>query len=479
MSNSDIFQKNTKIVATIGPASDTEELLSNMITAGMNVARFNTKHNVPEWHQERIRRVKKVAQEMGVSVGTLLDLQGPEIRINIPGNGSFMVDVNDVVMFAADGSEQIEDNVVLIPDTVIAALSIGDRILIDDGIGEFQITEKQSDHVIATALGNFEVKDRKTLNTPGVELEALPSLIEKDYAQLDGATNDVLDYVALSFVRNAQDIAILRDELDKRSLNAKIVAKIENQSAIDNLDSIIAASDAVMVARGDLAVEVPYQELTHWQKTIIEKSRALNKPVITATQMLKSMVDNPRPTRAEVSDVAHAVYDGTDAVMLSEETTIGKYAVKAVHTQATICQFNEQYAEVNPVSSHNTDIEGVITETAIELLDNVGENESTRISKIVCLTETGRTARLLSRFRPIVPIFAICGTVEAYYSLSLSYGVTPISVDIKHIDITNEDQIVQLLKSKQVVSEGERVLVIHGPIWKEAGKTNQLALVDV
>jgi len=479
MSNETIFKKSTKIVATIGPVSDSEEQLEALIRAGMNVARFNTKHNLPEWHQERIRRVKIVAKRMNVAIATLLDLQGPEIRLNLPYGPEFDIEVNETMTFASQTTDHDDKKLAIIPANVIAALSVGDSVMIDDGIGEFHITEKRDDVVIATALSSFKVKDRKTLNTPGVDLADLPSLIDKDYAQLDGATNDVLDYVALSFARNAKDIEILREELKKRNLTAKIIAKIENQASIDNLDSIIAVSDAVMVARGDLAVEVPFQELTHWQKVIIQKSREMNKPVITATQMLKSMVDNPRPTRAEVSDVAHAVYDGTDAVMLSEETTIGKYPVKAVETQALICQFNEQFAKAPKLDPDNNDVEALITETAISLLENVGRDGTTKINKIVCLTETGRTAQLISRFRPHVPIYAITGNEDTYHNLSLSFGVNPVMIDMKQVDIEHNSYLIQSLKSSNVVESKERILIVFGSTWGTPGQTNHLTIVDV
>jgi len=344
------MNKSTKIVATIGPATEDKEIMRDLINAGMNVARFNTKHGTVQWHQSRIQRMIEVAKEMNKSVGILLDLQGPEIRITLPTNEPFDVKVGDKIIFTSDKATK-DPKTPIIPQVVIDTLEVGNDISIDDGIGEFEITEKHSNSFTAVTKGNFEVGQRKTLNTPGVIID-LPSLIETDFAQLDGANNDHIDFVGLSFVRNKQDIKDLRKELDKRGLTADIIAKIENQSAIEKFDEILKEADAIMVARGDLAVEVPFEELTHWQKTLIYKSRMAGKPVITATQMLKSMVHNPRPTRAEVTDVANAIYDGTDAVMLSEETTVGDFPVKSVATQTKIASYNEKLTSIKPITTN-------------------------------------------------------------------------------------------------------------------------------
>ncbi len=336
----DLSHRKTQIVATIGPASESEETLKELIGAGLNVARFNTKHNLPEWHQERILRVRKVAKELGTDTKVLLDLQGPEVRIAIPGGTPFDVKKDEQIAVVSDAGDQ--QRVIVVPADVISSMEVGHQILLADGACEFTVTEKTADYLKVACTYDCTVKQSKTMNTPGVVLN-MPALTEKDLSYITSLHDTAIDYVALSFVRTAADIANLRAKLAENRITAQIVAKIENQTAIENLDEIIAAADAVMVARGDLGVELPFYEVPHWQKIIIQKCNAANKFVITATQMLLSMVENPRPTRAEVSDVANAVYDHTNAVMLSEETTIGKFPVKVVQTQAMIVAYHEQF----------------------------------------------------------------------------------------------------------------------------------------
>lgn len=469
--------KKTKIVATIGPATESEETIRQLIEAGMNIARFNTKHGTVEWHTEVMQRVKKVAAEMGQPIGILLDLQGPEIRITIPGEQTIQLKKDDQMTFTSDAAST-DPQCPIIPQVVIDALHSGDTILLDDGIGEMHVVSRDATTLLVQALNDFPAGNRKTLNTPGVSI-SLPSLIERDFEHLDAAKNDLIDYVGLSFVRFAEDIENLRTQLSQRGLTANILAKIENQSALDHLDSIIAASDAVMVARGDLAVEAPYEQLTYWQKTIIEKSRGAAKPVITATQMLKSMVDNPRPTRAEVSDVAHAIYDGTDAVMLSEETTIGSYPVKAVATQKRIALFTEQHAIPDPIATEDSEADSYISHAVVSLLEisQLGTNNM-QVDKIVCLTETGRTARLLSRFRPQVPVYALTSNEQTYKKLGLLYGVIPQIIDLhQDTDLENTELLKTLVSQADIATSGEKILVLHGTLWKRPGLTHTLSVL--
>jgi pyruvate kinase len=463
--------KNTKIVATIGPATETKEILSQLIAAGMNVARFNTKHSEPAWHNDRIQRVRDVATELNKPVATLLDLQGPEIRINVPGEKGFEVKKGESAIFTSDENYNAA-NFALVPQNVIDCLSVNDLVLLEDGESEFTVIEKGGNFIEAQAIMDCKVNHRKTMNTPGVVLD-MPSLTERDYQYLDGVNPDLVDYVGLSFVRDAQDISILRQELDKRGFNAAIISKIENQEAINNIDEIIEVSDAVMVARGDLAVEVPYQELTHWQKIIIAKCRDAAIPVITATQMLKSMVSSPRPSRAEVSDVANAIYDGTDAVMLSEETTIGAYPVKAVQTQAVIAQYNERYAEFEAPSLPEDQIglDTLISNAAVGLL-----RKTKQIDKIICFSETGKTARMFARFRLNTPVVAVISSEVVRRKLSLLYGVTPYVLKLKDSGIEQESKIISIMKENGLIQTGERIIFVHGSKWQDAGQTNSLSV---
>lgn len=473
------MRKSTKIVATIGPATETEEVIRDLINAGMNVARFNTKHGTVEWHKERMMRVRKVAKEMGVAVAILLDLQGPEIRLTLPTGEPFKVVEGDIVNFTYN-DKTTNPKEPIIPQIVVETLQVDNMISIDDGLGEFKIVAKEGDKISAKALGAFEVKQRKTLNTPQIVID-MPSLIPADLMQIDGADNDHLDYVGLSFVRNKEDVRILREELDKRGLKAGIVSKIENQAAIDNFDEILEVSDAIMVARGDLAVEVPFEELTHWQKELIQKSREKGIPVITATQMLKSMVDNPRPTRAEVSDVANAIYDGTDAIMLSEETTIGKYPVKAVATQAKIASYNENFAVPKAIKTHDSDASAFITHSAVSLLEvSMLNSNKIKIDKIVCLTETGRTARLISRFRPHVPVYALTSNEQTYRKMSLLYDVTPFVIDLPTGEVLeNSEMLLKKIQELGIGQSGENIVLLHGTYWKKPGLTNTMSVLQI
>jgi pyruvate kinase len=468
--------KQTKIVATIGPVTETEEILEQLVVAGMNVARFNTKHSDPAWHNERIQRVRNVSDKLNKSVGILLDLQGPEIRINLPGEKAFEVKKGDSVIFTSDPKHDAK-NYIIVPQTVIESMSQNDQVLLEDGACEFFIQEIAGTYFTAQAIVDCKIQHRKTMNTPGVILE-MPSLTDRDYLYLDGVKPDLIDFVGLSFVRDANDVHILREELDKRGIKAGIVSKIENQAALDNIDKIIAVSDAIMIARGDLGVEVPFEELTYWQKELIIKCRNAAKPVITATQMLKSMVDSPRPTRAEVSDVANAIYDGTDAIMLSDETTIGNYPVKCVATQATIASFNETHAYLNE-SRVNT-LEETTSESAIShAAQGILNDANFKIDKIVCLTETGKTARLLARFRGLTPINAITSNDQTKRNLSLVFGVEAYKIDMGEKRIENADTIIKECLNQGIITKGETVMFVHGTFWKHPGLTNTLSVITI
>lgn len=469
------MQKLTKIVATIGPATESEEVIEKLINAGMNVARFNTKHGTPEWHLERIHRVKAVARRMGVAIGILLDLQGPEIRINLPEQKNFDVVEGDIVLFADETMPAPQpEKVVLIPRNVIETLQEGNFILLDDGVCEFEVVGKKDDYLEVKALGNFAVKHRKTMNIPGITVD-MPSLIPADLVQLDNMTDADIDFVGLSFVRDKKDIDILRGELAKRNLHADVVAKIENQASLDNLDEIIANSEVVMVARGDLAVEVPFEQLSYWQKLIIAKCRFAGKPVITATQMLKSMVDSPRPTRAEVSDISNAVYDNTSAVMLSEETTIGKYPVKAVQTQAKIAAFNELHANSELEDWADDNDTACITHAANYLL----RHSNRQIDEIVCLTETGLTAKMIARFMPKTVVKAVTSEDTTFSRLSVVYGVKPYKIDWSKIKDENTNELIAYFKETGIVEVGKTVLLVYGGVFKKSGFTNSLAIITV
>ncbi len=466
--------KFTKIVATIGPATESRELLRAIFKAGVDVARFNTKHGTPEWHHERILRVREVEEEMGRAVSVLMDLQGPEIRINLPDEGEFEIEEGKFAFFGFD-NELDKENLIVIPENVVDVVEPGQLVLIDDGICQFEVIEKKNDYLKAVALDDFVVKHRKTLSLPGLVTD-MPVLVENDYVQLDGIKHNEVDYVALSFVRDKEDVLTLREELDKRDLTAGIISKVENQAALDNLEEIIEVSDGIMIARGDLGVEVPYEELIYWQRKMIRSCREQGKPVITATHMLETMIDNPLPTRAEISDVAHAIFDRTDAIMLSGETTIGKFPVRAVEAQARIAKFNEKHVEPDLEECSYPTGEYNIAHAAANLVIN----QPADIDAVICLTERGKTASLIARQRPNVPVHVVTSTEEIYHKLTLYYGLIPHKVDWpEEEELLNAAQLLKKIGQVDWLNSGERVLVLHGPAWRKPGYTNTMSIVTV
>lgn len=464
------MSKLTKIIATIGPASEDEGMLAEMITAGMNVARFNTKHNDPTWHNAVIQRVRDVSDRMGITVGVLLDLQGPEIRINTKDAQPFDLAAGEE-MTLTDQENLLEKGAALVPPSVIQGLPVGATILFEDGAAELRITAKHAHELVAQAVYPCTIKHRKTMNTPGVVLD-LPSLTERDMTFLAGVNLDNVDYVGLSFVRDKNDLDFLKKVLSDRKCQAKIVAKIENEAALDNLEEVVSNSDVTMVARGDLGVEVAYEQLVYWQKRIIDLCRQQGKPVITATEMLKSMVEKPRPTRAEISDVAHAIYDGTDAIMLSDETTSGKYPLKAVQTQATIAAYNEPHAVI-PMIEHTTQSwSNTLSASVITLL----KQEPEEIKYIVCLTETGRTAQLLASYHPDVPVIAVTSSDVVARQLSVVYGVQALVSNMEQGSTLSAEKVLYALQQAKIGKTGDKVIMLYGPVWQEAHETNTVSV---
>lgn len=467
--------RKTKIVATIGPSSDTEEKIEELLKSGANVFRFNMKHGDVAWHTERIQRAQAVADRLGVPIGILIDLQGPEIRIETRNKEQVPVAAGEEILLSAEFVEG-RKGIRVANHLVIEGLKEGDQVLIDDGFQEFVVVRREPEGLVIKSAGDYMISTRKGMNLPGIHLE-LASLIDDDLMKLDMAASEHVDFVALSFVRTAEDLRILKQEMEKRKISAHVVAKIENAKAIENLDEIIMESDAVMIARGDLGIEIPYEELTYWQKTIIHKCRQSGKAVITATQMLQSMIDSPRPTRAEVSDVANAVFDGSDAVMLSGETAQGKYPGLAVRAMHKIAQFNEEKVTLPPLEeSHALSQTESVTRAVTTLLQ---QKRAFEISALVVFTETGETARKLARFRPNHPIIALTEDEKTRDELCLSYGIHPIVMEFPEGDIVSVDPIIEQLKKMEIVHIGDRLLFVHGHRWKEPGLTNTISLKEV
>ena len=463
----------TKIVATLGPASDSPETIKKLINAGVNVFRFNTKHGTAEWHEERIDRVQTIATKLKANIGILVDLQGPEIRLITVDKLPFPVEKGQRVMITPSFIPNF-DSICIPHELVFRTVKKGDRILIDDGTIELKIISVKKDLIVAESCVEGEIGHKKGVNFPGVEMN-LPSLIHEDLKRLDMAMTKKVDFMALSFSRTRKDIELLRREMAERKIKAMVVAKIESLQALRNLDVLIEATDAVMVARGDLGIEVPIEQLAYWQKTIIAKCRMANKPVITATQMLQSMTSSPRPTRAEATDVANAVLDGTDALMLSGETASGKYPVKAVEEMSKIARYNEQTYRLIDFKIEPKNETDIIINSTRELLNQ----ELIKIKMILVFTQSGLTAKSVSRLRPKVPVVAMTFDQKTVEELSLSYGVRAIRTDITEGEFKLPNPAIKSLISSGELVKGDTVVVIHGQSYYKEGSTNAVALLKI
>ncbi|MBI3981221.1 pyruvate kinase [Candidatus Microgenomates bacterium] len=484
----------TKIVATIGPSCDTAPKISRLLKAGVNVFRFNLKHNTQKWHSVRIGRVREVSRQMAMPVAILLDLQGPEIRIGTFKEGKLLLRENDKVFFVLQSQSLTRQSrvqrtnkprkeIVLNNLKLLESLKKGHELTIDDGKFRFRVLRKKILEVEAKVLEGGVLKEKKGVNIPNLELD-LPTLVEKDFADLSLAARHEVDFLALSFVRQANDIKILREEINKRQIKAQIIAKIETGLALKNFSEILAETDGVMVARGDLGVELPIEQVPFYQKQIIKECLAVGKPVITATQMLESMIDNPVPTRAEVSDVANAVYDYTDAVMLSAETAAGLFPEKAVLMMKKISRFIEEKnpspERINYTVKHQT---SVMTLAANDLLQN-DFCQREKIKALVALTETGMTARMLSRLRPKLPIVALTRNAGVRDQLLLSWGVYPILLPSPESFYDKKDHLhiqefVKIIKKQGWVKTGEKIILVYSEDWGTPGKTSIIRIQEV
>lgn len=475
--------KLTKMIATIGPATDSPEMIEKLIEAGVNIFRFNFKHNSVEWHNERIERVNKVADKLGISVGTLIDLQGPEIRINMPKD-TLEVKKGEKIVFgeAAFSNPDVPGISITHPD-IIPHIADDQRIVADDGAFVFQLVREGKQAFLIPQTSGI-LKTRKSLNIPGADFP-FPVLIDRDFEGLKLAARTELDFVALSFVRSAEDMKVVRREMEKHKVKARLVSKIETQKAIDNIDDIIAESDAVMVARGDLGVELPIEQVPYYQKLIIKKCVESSTPVITATQMLQSMVHTPYPTRAEISDIGNATYDQTDAIMLSEETAMGEYPLETVNLMSRTAVFNESkfHHDVRRKFNHvmNRQAE-IIADAAYNVYLQSGKSE--KVQAFVVFTQSGTTARLVSRYRPHVPIYVFTTEKQVADSLTINFGVTPlVSTHAQKLGsiVRSEDVLEEIaeLKKAKLLKEGKKVIVLYGDTWGTPGSTSTIKIVRV
>jgi len=461
--------KQAKIVATLGPSSNDEKTLTAMINAGMDVARLNFSHGDHDEHMARINLIRRLSDEMQKPITILQDLQGPKLRVGkLPEEGIPLEPGQKIILAPSDVDLPGEEDLgtISIPMEVpnlVNSLSIGDRILLDDGLLELKTTNLGKDFLEAEVILGGILKSHKGVNLPGAAL-AIPALTEKDLIDLEFGLKVKVDVVAISFVQSANDIIMLREkmkEINPARANTPIIAKLERPLAIENLESILNAADGVMVARGDLAVETSPSQVPIMQKKIIEAANQHAKVVITATQMLDSMIHNPRPTRAEASDVANAVFDGTDAVMLSGETAAGAYPVESVAMMSRIIQEAEknfsEWGQIHPpVTVSPMDDAISITRAARELA------QDRQVDCIAVFTQSGRTALFMSKARPTVPIIALTPDTETYQRLGLYWGVTPFLVPYATSVESMLFHIEAALIANTELSSGKQVVVIAG-----------------
>lgn len=463
--------RRTKIVCTIGPASDSVEILKEMMLAGMNVARLNFSHGTHEEHARRVENIRRAAQEVGKNVALMLDTKGPEIRTGPVREGQVMLEAGQrIVLTGREVPGDAREVSVTYPD-LARQLRPGQRILIADGVIELKVEDTQDQDIICRVVAGGPLGSHKNLHVPGVSLD-LPALTEKDIADINFAIEHKFDFIAASFVRRATDVLAIRRVLEERGANIAIIAKIENHEGVEKIDEILKVASGIMVARGDLGVDLPPEEVPLIQKKIIEKCNRAGKPVITATQMLESMINNPRPTRAEAADVANAILDGTDAVMLSGETAAGKYPVEAVKTMARIAARAEEaltYLRTYPPEKDGTKtvtdaISHAVCTAAAEL----------KAAAIITSTKSGYTARMVSKYRPRAPIIAVTPSMEVVRRLALVWGVQPLLV--KETSGTDEmiAAAIKVALSAGFIKAGDLVVITAGVPVGVPGTTNLL-----
>ncbi|MBO0992320.1 pyruvate kinase [Bacillus sp. SD088] len=469
--------KKTKIVCTIGPASENKDTLYDLIQAGMNVARLNFSHGDHEEHLNRIVNIRESAKKAGKNVGILLDTKGPEIRTHNMKDGAIELIQGSTVAVSMKEVLGTEEVFSLSYPGLINDVHIGSTILLDDGLIGLEVIEihKENDEIITKVMNSGTLKNKKGVNVPGVSVN-LPGITEKDARDILFGIEQGIDFIAASFVRRASDIIEIRQLLEENGGDyIHIVPKIENQEGVDNIDEILAVSDGLMVARGDLGVEIPTEAVPLVQKSLIRKCNEAGKPVITATQMLDSMQRNPRPTRAEASDVANAILDGSDAVMLSGETAAGSYPVEAVQTMSNIAESTEKamnHKEILNYLSKNSEVN--MTDAICQSVAHTAINLD--VSAIVTPTESGHTARMISKYRPKVPIIAITHEETIVRRLMLQWGVYPqMGQKVTTTDEMLEGAVTETLNSG-LVKHGDLILITGGVPVGETGATNLMKL---
>lgn len=469
--------KKTKIVCTMGPATDSDDVLRSLVLNGLNVCRFNFSHGSHEEHKERMDRTKRVREELNKPIAILLDTKGPEIR-----TGDFrepvVLEEGNTFIITMDECLGTEERCTVSYKGMINDVKVGDLVLIDDGLVALRIVEIRGDEIITKVENSGKVSSKKGVNLPGVIIN-LPAVTEKDVEDIKFGIEQGIDFIAASFVRKASDVLEIRKILEENNADdIQIISKIESQEGVDNIDSILQVSDGIMVARGDMGVEIPSEEVPIVQKEIIRKCNELAKPVITATQMLDSMIRNPRPTRAEVTDVANAIYDGTDAIMLSGETAAGKYPVEAVKTMNRIALRTEQTLDYSKDGRYEN-CTGEVTITNAISHATCQTAKDLNAKAIITSTSSGYTTRMVSKFRPKSPIIAATQSEKVMRRLSLLWGAYPVMCD----SFKNTDEVVEssiaAAKENGYVNSGDIVVITAGVPAGKTGKTNLIRVSTI
>lgn len=467
--------KMTKIICTLGPSVDNEKVLNDMINAGMDVARFNFSHGDHASQQERVDRIKKVKKENGKDIALLLDTKGPEIRIGKFENGA--VELNEGEFFVLYNKDMLgnQDGVSISHKELYKDMRPGKVILINDGLVELAVVNVDGQDIVCKIINGGTISNNKGVNIPDTDTH-LPSLTEQDIKDIEFAIKNDFDFIAASFVRKADDVLAVREILAKHNAdNIKIISKIENREGVNNFDEILSVSDGIMVARGDLGVEIPFEEIPALQKMMCEKCNEQHKIVIVATQMLESMINNPRPTRAEVSDVANAIYDGASAIMLSGESAAGKYPIESVRTMSKVAIKTER----SIVGDTRFATKDVCSTGAAIALSSVVSAEAVDASVIVCLTESGKTARTISFNKPSCPVLAITHDDKVVRQLMLTWGIYPIKLennyDIEHMFNVGIDNAIE----KGFAVEGDKIIITSGESKSKEGSTNILRICEI
>ncbi|MDW4372877.1 pyruvate kinase [Staphylococcus saprophyticus] len=469
--------RKTKIVCTIGPASESEEMLEKLIKAGMNVARLNFSHGDHAEHKARIDTIRKVSKRLGKTVAILLDTKGPEIRTHNMKDGLIELEKGSEVTVSMTEVEGTPEKFSVTYENLINDVEEGSYILLDDGLIELQVKsiDKANGEVLCDVLNTGELKNKKGVNLPGVKV-SLPGITDKDADDINFGISEGVDFIAASFVRRPSDVLDIRKLLEaKQNKNISIIPKIENQEGIDNIKEILEVSDGLMVARGDMGVEIPPESVPMVQKDLIRQCNKLGKPVITATQMLDSMQRNPRATRAEASDVANAIYDGTDAVMLSGETAAGQYPEEAVKTMRNIAVSAEAAQDYKKLLSDRTKL----VETS--LVNAIGVSVAhtalnLNVKAIVAATESGSTARTISKYRPQSDIIAVTPNAETARQCALVWGIFPVVKEGRKTTDALLNNAVATAVETERVQNGDLIIITAGVPTGEKGTTNMMKL---